>query len=143
MIARRAPFRASLLTLIAVASLGLVVFGIVAMHAQLAGASAAGSHEMAAMPLAAGENAAADQAAHPGSTGMPSQGGMGGMQAMDCLLLGLACVFGVAGLLILVLLADGLTSLLRRRLLAVRLAEVARARAPEPPSLLVLSISRT
>ena len=70
------------------------------------------------------------------------QHGMGGMAAMDCLLLGMMCLFGVGAVLLLIL-AGKLRSLLRR-LLAVRArTAVASLRPPDPPSLLVLSISRT
>ncbi len=134
------------LLLLSVLSLGVLLFGIVAMHAHMAGddapisdtmtSSVTASHDasMAANPtVASGTAAVMDVMQH----------GMGGMSAMDCLLLGMMCLFGIVALLLLIALSARLRSLLRRRLAVRPLAAAGWLRPPEPPSLLVLSISRT
>jgi hypothetical protein len=132
--------------LLSVLSLGVLLFGIVAMHAHMAGddapisdtmtSSVTASHDasMAANPtVASGTAAVMDVMRH----------GMGGMAAMDCLLLGMMCLFGIVALLLLIALSARLRSLLRRGLAVRALAAAGWLRPLKPPSLLVLSISRT
>jgi uncharacterized membrane protein YeiB len=141
-IEQRAAVPRARLLLLSILSITALLYGIVAMHAQLADAGSTPSTSMSATyPTAASgmESGTALAAATD-----PMDHGMGGMGAMDCLSLGMMCLFGVVALLLLVL-AVRLRSQLRRRL-AVRTWAAAVAgplRPPEPPSLLVLSISRT
>jgi hypothetical protein len=134
-------FRARLLVF-AVLSLGILLFGIVAMHAQMASHDTRPGDTMSVS--ATGAHAGKTEAAATMSAVMDvMQHGMGGMAAMDCLVLGMMCLFGALAVMLLLALTARLRALLRRRL-AVR-AQVVRgwARPPEPPSLLLLSISRT
>ena len=134
------------LLLLSVLSLGVLLFGIVAMHAHMAGddapisdtmtSSVTASHDasMAANPTVASDTTAVVDV---------MQHGMGGMSAMDCLLLGMMCLFGALAVMLLLALAGRLRALLRRRLAVRALAARGWAHPPEPPSLLLLSISRT
>jgi hypothetical protein len=128
------------LVLLSILSVSALLCGIVAMHAQMAGADTSSG----AMPVSAMDRHAGDVISSTvlGTATDVMQHGMGGMAAMDCLLLGMMCLFGVGALLLLIL-AGKLRSLLRR-LLAIRArTAVGWLRPPDPPSLLVLSISRT
>lgn len=133
--------RRGLLLLLSVLSVGVLLCGIVAMHAQLASVNTSSS-----TPMEASVAALHDAGGVAAGTGVAvamdvMQHGMG---AMDCMLLGMMCLFGVVALLLLVL-GGRLRSLLRRRLAVRALAATVAGwlRPPAPPSLLVLSISRT
>lgn len=136
--------RRGLLLLLSVLSVGVVLCGIAAMHAQLASVNTSSTTSMEASVTTPhnADNMAAGTEVVAATDAM--QGGMGGMGAMDCMLLGMMCLFGVVALLLLVL--GGRLRSLRRRRLAVRALAATVAgwlRPPAPPSLLVLSISRT
>lgn len=131
------------LLLVSVGSLGVLLFGIVAMHAQMAAVdvpASGGTMAVAGMPTYSGHvrtvsarGASADAMRHA----------MGDMSAMDCLLMGMICLFGPVTVL-LVLMLTGRLRLLLRRLLAARVrVDAGGLRPAEPPSLLLLSICRT
>jgi hypothetical protein len=66
------------------------------------------------------------------------------MNLADCLLLGMVCFLTAVAVLLVAVVIGRLRSLLRPRAAAhALLTAVGRLRPPEPPSLLVLSISRT
>jgi hypothetical protein len=132
--------------LLSVLSIGVLLFGIVAMHAHLAG-----GHTPIRDGMASSAVASHDAAMHAIPTDAPvtaavmdvMQHGMGGMSAMDCLLLGMLCLFGMAALMLFIALFAQVRSLLRRRRAVRAPAADGRLRPPEPPSLLVLSVCRT
>jgi hypothetical protein len=128
--------------LVSVASLGILLFGIVTMHARMASHDTFPSDTMGAAAM--GSHAGNVEAAITVRAAMVViQHGMGGMAAMDCLVLGMTCLFGAVALLLLLALMGRLRALLRRRLAVRALAAVGSQRSPAPTSLLVLSISRT
>ena len=131
-----------------VVSLVILLFGIVAMHAQMAGHDASTGDLMSASVM--GPDTGHTETAATVGTVMNvtavmdvMRHGMGDMAAMDCLVLGMMCLFGAVALLLLLALTGRLRLLLRRRLAVRALAAVGWLRPPEPPSLLLLSISRT
>lgn len=127
-------------------SVGVLLCGIVAMHAQLASVNTSSSTPMEALVAALHDAGGVAAGAGVAVAVDVMQHGMGGMSAMDCMLLGMMCLFGVVALLLLLLVLGGRLRSLLRRCLAVRaLASTVAGwlRPPAPPSLLVLSISRT
>ncbi len=141
------PSRVRLL-LMSVVSLGILLFGIVAMHAQMAGHDASPGDLMSASvmgPDIGHTEAAATVGSVMSVTAVMDvmQYGMGGMAAMDCLVLGMMCLFGALAVMLLLALTGRLRALLRRRLAVRALAFRGWVHPPEPPSLLLLSISRT
>jgi hypothetical protein len=141
------PSRVRLL-LMSVVSLGILLFGIVAMHAQMPGHRASPGDLMSASAMGPDTSHTETAATVDAGTNVTAvmdvmQHGMGGMAAMDCLVLGMMCLFGAVALLLLLALTGRLRLLLRRRLAVRALAAVGWLRPPEPPSLLLLSISRT
>lgn len=134
-----AAARQVLLLLLSLVSVCVLLLGIAGMHAGMADSSAhTGSSHVAAVDagtdmVMVGTAAAVDVMQH----------GMGGMSAMDCLLLGMMCVFGAIALVLLLTLIAQPRSLLRRRLVVRARSDAAVTPRSDPPSLLVLSISRT
>lgn len=139
----RAGIRAVLLAIVVVAAL---LLSMAAMHASMLDAHRSGGHMQAtgaqvmAMPAAAVTQA---------GVGASAGHAMGNMNLADCLLLGMVCFLTAAAVLLLTVVIRRLRSLLRPcdatyLQLAHSLRTAAgRLRPPEPPSLLVLSISRT
>jgi hypothetical protein len=134
--------------LMSVVSLVILLFGIVAMHAQMAGHDASPGGLMSASVMGPDISHTETAATVDAVTSITAvmdvmRHGMGGMAAMDCLVLGMMCLFGAVALLLLLALTARLRLLLRRRLAVRALAAVGWLRPPETPSLLLLSISRT
>lgn len=134
-----------LAAVLAVAALLMVLAG---MHASMVQGSTTGAASMtmpaphgniaashgdipASLPLVAGATASAP---HPA----------GDMGMLDCLLLGMLCVLAVVALVAAVVLLAMLRRLLRPRVAARSLrSALAHLRVPDPPTPLLLSISRT
>lgn len=134
----RRGVRAALLAVVALAAL---LLSMAAMHASMVNGHDsseqlhASTSAVMAMPAAT---------ASQGDTGASSDHAMGDMNLADCLLLGMVCLLTAAAVLLVAVLLGRLRVLLRPRAAAQLLVTVAgRLRPPEPPSLLVLSISRT
>lgn len=112
-----------------------------AMHASMVAGHGSSGHahasDSAALVMPATITGTADH-------GASSDHAMGDMNLADCLLLGMVCFLTAVAVLLLAVVIGNLRSLLRPRALAQSLlAPLGRLRPPRPPSLLVLSISRT
>jgi hypothetical protein len=127
--------------LLAVVALAALLLSMAAMHASMVHERGAGgdmhsvTSSVTAMPTAS-----ADQA----DAGASSNHAMGDMNLADCLLLGMVCFLTAVAVLLVAVVIGRLRALLRPRDAAhVLLTTLGRLRPPEPPSLFVLSISRT
>lgn len=128
------------LVLLAVLALSSILLSMAAMHASMIEAHDSSSHLSAPATSMVMPAATAVQVV----VGIGSDQGMGDMTMPDCLLLGMLCFLSATAVLLLVLVFARLRSILRPRIFAQSLeAVLGRLRPPEPPSLLVLSISRT
>ena len=126
--------------LLAALAVGAILLGIAGMHASMAGAHHGGSHIGASMGM---PEVSAPSAA-PAEDLMAGSHGMGDMNGMDCLLLGLMCFVAAVAVVTLLVRITRLRAVLRPRAAAQSLrATLARLRPPVPPSLHALSISRT
>lgn len=129
--------------LFAVVALASVLLSMAAMHASMI--QAPGAERMSHASASASSVMAEPGAMGSVAAATPSSDhAMGDMNLADCLLLGMVCFLTAAAVLLLALVIGVLRSLLRPRALAQSLLVVlGRLRPPEPPSLFVLSISRT
>lgn len=129
------------IALLAVVALAAVLLSMAAMHASMVAGHGSDGHAHAldatSMAMPAAMAGTADSAPSSSHT-------MGDMNLADCLLLGMVCFLTAVAVLLLTVVVGNLRSLLRPRALAQSLlAPIGRLRPPRPPSLLVLSISRT
>jgi hypothetical protein len=136
--ATRRPVRIALLAVVALAA---VLLSMAAMHASMVDGHQATGHSTSTLSIDESMQAAM---ASPIADGPSSDHVMGDMSLTDCLLLGMVCFLMSVALLLLAVALGRLRSVLRPRALAqASVAVLSRLRPPDPPSLLVLSISRT
>ncbi len=126
--------------LLAALAVSAILLGIVGMHASMASTGHGVSH--VSDPMGMPEVAALS--AVPSGDLMTGSHGMGDMNGMDCLLLGVMCFLAAIAVVILLVHLTRLRTLLRPRASAQSLrALLAHLPPPVPPSLHALSISRT
>lgn len=129
------------MALLAVVALAAVFLSMAAMHASMVAGHGPSGHDHPAIPTTMAMPAAA---ASPADSGTSSDHALGDMNLADCLLLGMVCFLSAVAVLLLAVVIGNLRSLLRPRALAQSLlAPLGPFRPPRPPSLFVLSISRT
>lgn len=130
--------RAALLAVVALAAL---LLSMAAMHASMVNGHNSSQHlHASASPVMAMPAAMTTQV----DAGASSDHAMGDMNLADCLLLGMVCFLTAAAVLLIAVAIGRLRVMLRPRAAAQAfLTAACRLRPPEPPSLLVLSISRT
>lgn len=140
MTSRAAGRRGVRLALLAVVALATVLLSIAAMHASMV----RGHESMSRIDhVAATSTAMANTSVVAVSTGS-SDHTIGDMNLADCLLLSMVCFLMSVALFLLAVLLSRLRSVLQPRAAARAFgAWLGRLRPPDPPSLLILSISRT
>jgi len=141
MAGRTVDARGARLALLAVVALGALLLGLAAMHASMVPGHSPTGHSPASasadVPMPAAMATHIEAVASSGHA-------MSDMNLADCLLLGMVCLLTVAAVLLVAVVIGRLRVLLRPRAAAhSALTAAGRFRPPAPPSLLVLSISRT
>jgi hypothetical protein len=130
--------RAALLAVVALAAL---LLSMAAMHASMVNGHDPRQHGHASVSTVTAMPAAMATLVDAGAS---SDHAMGDMNLADCVLLGMVCFLTAAAMLLVAVVIGRLRVMLRPRAAAHAFLTVAgRLRPPEPPSLLVLSISRT
>lgn len=128
------------IALLAVLALCALLLGMAAMHASMVDRLAGDSTGASAVSVMTMSSSGAD----PDTGGASADHAMGDMDLLDCLVLGMLCFLAAVAAVILALLLGHEHQRLSPRATADALLQTVHGLAsPRPPSLLVLSISRT
>lgn len=123
--------------------LGALLLGMAAMHSSMAGGHPGVSSADASVSDAMTMTTSSAMSA-PTATGASADHAMSDMNLLDCLVLGMLCFLSAIAVVILTLLLGHDHQQLRPRATATAFLHAVRGLSPpRPPSLLVLSISRT